>query len=141
MIRKVKKFGLTTSSLMGLLAILAANAFAVDFLTIKDGELERPIGYREWIYVGTPVTPNDMNDGKADFPEHHNVYIDPESWTHWKETGEFHENTILIKELVSIGTKAAVSGQGYFQGDYIGLEATIKSKAFFPAEPGNGWNL
>lgn len=137
MIRKAKRFGLAMSSLLGMLAILPANAFAADFFTIKDGELERPIGYREWIYVGTPVTPNDMNDGKAAFPEHHNVYIDPESWTHWKETGEFRENTILIKELVSVGTKAAVSGQGYFQGDYIGLEATIKSKAFFPAEPGN----
>jgi hypothetical protein len=78
-----------------------------------------------------------MNDGKAAFPEHHNVYIDPESWAYWKETGEFRENTILIKELVSVGTKAAVSGNGYFQGDFIGLEATIKSKQHFPDEPGN----
>lgn len=29
------------------------------------------------------------------------------------------------------------SGKGYFQGEFIGLEATIKSKANFPAEPGN----
>ena len=29
------------------------------------GELERPTGYRKWTYVGTPLTPNDMNDGKA----------------------------------------------------------------------------
>lgn len=104
---------------------------------IKDGKLERPTGYREWIYVGTPVTPNDMNDGKAAFPEHHNVYIDPTSWKHWKKTGEFREGAILIKELVSVGTKAAVSGNGYFQGEYIGLEAVIKSKKHFPSEPGN----
>ncbi len=103
----------------------------------KNGELTRPTGYREWIYVGTPVTPNDMNNGKAAFPEHHNVYIDPKSWTHWKKTGKFRDGTILIKELVSVGSKAAVSGQGYFQGEYIGLEATIKSKADFPNEPGN----
>ena len=125
-----------TSALM-LSAILATSSLAADFFTIKDGELMRPTGYREWVYVGTPVTPNDMNDGKAAFPEHHNVYIDPESWAHWKETGKFREDTILIKELVSVGAKAAVSGQGYFQGDYIGLEATIKSKEFFPDEPGN----
>ena len=36
-----------------------------------DGNLLRPEGYREWIYVGTPVTPNDMNSGKAAFPEFH----------------------------------------------------------------------
>lgn len=103
----------------------------------KDGMLERPVGYREWIYVGTPVTPNDMNNGKAAFPEHHNVYIDPKSWAHWKETGKFRDGTILVKELVSVGAKAAVSGLGYFQGEFIGLEATIKSKKDFPNEPGN----
>jgi hypothetical protein len=105
--------------------------------TVKDGELQRPTGYREWIYVGTPVTPNDMNNGKAAFPELHNVYIDPVSWKEWKKTGEFRENTILIKELVSVGSKAAVSGQGYFMGEFVGLEATIKSKELFPDEPGN----
>lgn len=105
--------------------------------TIKDGKLERPTGYREWVYVGTPVTPNDMNDGKAAFPEHHNVYIDPASWDHWKETGDFRDGTILMKELVSVGSKSAVSGNGYFQGEYIGLEAVIKSKLHFPDEPGN----
>ena len=112
-------------------------AFAEKLFTITDGELERPTGYREWIYVGTPVTPNDMNDGKAAFPEHHNVYIDPVSWDHWKKTGEFRDGTILIKELVSVGAKSAVSGNGYFQGEYIGLEATIKSREYFGSEPGN----
>ncbi|XOV81000.1 MAG: cytochrome P460 family protein [Aestuariibacter sp.] len=104
---------------------------------IIDGELTRPTNYREWIYVGTPVTPNDMNGGKAAFPEHHNVYIDPVSWEHWKNKGEFRDGTILIKELVSVGAKAAVSGQGYFQGEFLGLEATIKSATHFPNEPGN----
>jgi len=78
-----------------------------------------------------------MNDGKAAFPEHHNVYIDPVSWKNWKKEGEFPQGTIIIKELVSVGTKAAVSGKGYFMGKYIGLEATIKSKKHFPNEPGN----
>ena len=120
-----------------ILPIVAASAVAEEYFTIKDGQLERPTGYREWVYVGTPVTPNDLNDGKAAFPEHHNVYIDPESWAHWKKTGEFREGAILMKELVSVGSKTAVSGNGYFQGDFIGLEATIKSKKHFPDEPGN----
>ena len=130
---------LTTTLVIGALVQLLAvtPAFAEEYFTIKDGALERPTGYREWIYVGTPVTPNELNDGKAAFPEHHNVYIDPESWAHWKKTGEFREGTILMKELVAVGAKAAVSGNGYFQGNFIGLEATIKSKTHFPDEPGN----
>ena len=117
--------------------IPAGAAFAGGYFKFKDGVLQRPTGYREWIYVGTPVTPNDMNNGKAAFPEHHNVYIDPGSWAHWKKTGEFRDGTIIMKELVSVGSKSGVSGNGYFQGDFIGLEATIKSKKLFPKEPGN----
>lgn len=109
----------------------------VMFKMDANGDLMKPEGYREWVYVGTPVTPNDMNDGKAAFPEFHNVYIDPISYKQWKETGKFREGTIIIKELVSVGSKAATSGQGYFMGEYIGLEATIKSAKLFPKEPNN----
>ena len=114
---------------------------SVTYFTMdENSELKRPTGYRSWVYVGTPVTPNDMNNGKAPFPEMHNVYIDPVSFDYYKKTGKWREGTILVKELVSIGSKTAVSGNGYFAGEFIGLEATIKSKKHFPNEPGN-WSL
>ena len=50
-------------------------------------ELIRPTDYRTWVYVGTPVTPNELNGGHAAFPEMHNVYIDPVSYKEYKETG------------------------------------------------------
>lgn len=109
----------------------------MSYFTIENGELQRPVGYRTWVFVGTPVTPNDLNGGKAAFPEMHNVYIDPSSYQHYKKTGEFKEGTILIKELVSVGATSAVSGKGYFEGEFLGLEASIKSKKHFPNEPGN----
>ena len=133
-----RKFSLVGLIMMSTVALLTANAVsAKESFTIKNGELQRPTGYREWIQVGTPLTPNDMNDGKATFPEFHNVYIDPESWDHWKKTGKFREGTVFVKEMVSVGSKSAVSGNGYFMGEFIGLEVTIKSKAAFPNEPGN----
>ncbi len=103
----------------------------------SEGNLLRPEGYREWIYVGTPLTPNDLNNGNAPFPDFHNVYIDPVSWGHYKATGKFREGTVLVKELVSVGSKQAVSGNGYFMGEFIGLETTVKSAMRFPNEPGN----
>ena len=103
----------------------------------EKGDLMRPEGYREWIQVGTPVTPNDMNDGKAAFPEFHSVYIDPQSFAEYKKTGEFPDGTILIKELISVGSKQASSGNGYFMGEFIGLEASVKDSKRFPEEPGN----
>jgi hypothetical protein len=105
----------------------------------KEGALLQPKAevFREWIQVGTPLTPNDMNDGKAAFPEFHAVYIDPASWTHYKKTGEFRDGTVMIKELISVGSKKAASGNGYFMGEYIGLEVAFKDSKRFPKEPGN----
>lgn len=101
------------------------------------GNLLRPDGWRGWIYVGTPLTPNDLNPPEAPFPEFHNVYIDPDSYEHYQQTGRFREGTILIKELVSVGATAASSGKGYFMGEFVGLEATVKSAERFPDEPGH----
>ncbi|MDB4614590.1 cytochrome P460 family protein [bacterium] len=103
-----------------------------------DGDLLRPQGWRKWVYVGTPLTPHDMNDGAAAFPEFHNVYVDPESFSAFERTGEFPNGTQLVKELVLVGSKAAVSGNGYFMGDFAGLEVAVKDTVRFKSEPG-GW--
>ncbi|MCU7934531.1 MAG: cytochrome P460 family protein [Candidatus Thiodiazotropha sp. (ex Dulcina madagascariensis)] len=137
--KRIPKLSLLFS---GVTAVMVAmipldTAQADGHFMMKDGMLKRPVGYREWIYVGTPLTPNDMNNGKAAFPEFHNVYIHPKSWAYWKAKGEFPEDTIIVKELVNVGSKKAVSGNGYFMGDFLGLEAIVKSAKHFPNEPGN----
>ena len=66
-----------------------------------------------------------------------NVYIDPGSWVHWKRTEEFRESTIIIKELVSVGAKQSASGNGYFQGEFLGIAAAVKSKRRSPNAPNN----
>lgn len=104
-----------------------------------DGRLTRPSGYRSWVYVGSPLTPNDMNDGKAAFPEFHSVYVDPGSYTHYQRTGNWRDGTVLVKELVTVGSKAASSGAGYFMGEFAGLEAAVKDSKRFSSEPG-GWS-
>ena len=112
-----------------------APAALVEFTA--DGKLKQPVGYRKWVFVGSPLTPNDMNDGEASFPEFHAVYIDPESFAHYEKTGEYREGTVLVKELSSVGSKEAPSGKGYFQGEFTGLEAAIKDSKRFKDEPGN----
>ena len=104
----------------------------------SDGSLSRPKGYREWVFVGAPVTPNDMNSGKAAFPEFHSVYIDPTSFAHWKTTGRWRSGTVFVKELSSVGAKSATSGKGYFMGDFTGVEVAVKDENRFVDEPG-GW--
>lgn len=102
-----------------------------------NGELIRPTGYRKWIYVGAPLTPDDLNDGEAAFPEFHSVYIDPDAYSHYENSGEFPNGTVVIKELVSVGSRKATSGNGYFMGDFTGLEVLMKDRQRFRDQPGN----
>ncbi len=46
----------------------------------KEGELVLPTGYRSWVFIGGPITPNGLNDGDAPFPEFHDVYIEKENF-------------------------------------------------------------
>ncbi len=114
----------------------STNAHAARYA--DDGQLIRPKGWRKWVYIGTPLTPHDMNGGKAAFPEFHNVYMDPESFATYENTGQFPNGTQLVKELVLVGSKQAVSGKGYFMGEFAGLEVAIKDTVRFKDEPG-GW--
>ena len=101
------------------------------------GELMMPQNYRQWIFVGAPVTPNDMNNGKAAFPEFHHVYIDPASFATYKKTGKFPNGTVIVKELAGVGAKSSASGNGYFAGEFIGVAAAVKDAKRFAKEPGN----
>ena len=111
----------------------APAAAAVEFTL--DGKLKQPVGYRKWVHVGTPLTPKELNDGEVS--EFHAVYMDPESFDHYEKTGKLRDGTVMIKEFVSIGSKEAASGKGYFMGEFTGLEASIKDSKRFKDEPGN----
>src|SRR6516225_3686071 len=97
------------------------------------GDLVLPKNFHEWVYVGSPLTPNALNNGKAGFPEYHNVYIEPGSYEIYKRTNEFPEGTIFFKELQltlpgqnNDGSRTELSGRGYFPGPFNGADVTVK---------------
>ena len=113
----------------------AAKGSPVEFN--DDGSIKQPVGFRKWVFLGAPVTPNDMNEGEASFPEFHNTYMDPDSFAYVEQHGEYRDGTVIVKELTSVGSKVQPSGNGYFQGDFTGLEVSIKDSKRFADEPGN----
>jgi len=122
------------------------STYTPEFTSDKMLKIPEEKLWREWPYIGSLVTPNALNDGNAPFPEHHMVYVDPESWAHYKNTGEFREGTVIAKELTRVrapdganenGSTDEVSGTGYFMGEFSGFEITIKSQELYPDEPGN----
>lgn len=123
---------------------VAKNIVQAEFTA--ENAAKTPVGYRKWVFVGAPLTPNALNDGTAAFPEYHNVYVEPTAFDHFAETGEWPEGTQIVKELTLIyqndndelGATFEVSGHGYQQGEFSGLELTVKDSARFPDMPG-GW--
>jgi hypothetical protein len=108
------------------------------------GDLVLPKNFNEWVFVGSPLTPNALNGGKANFPEFHNVYIEPGSYEIYKKTGEFPEETIFLKELQLTlpaenpdGSRTEASGRGFFPGKLNGADVTVKDSKRY-ADTG-GW--
>ena len=65
----------------------------------NDGSLVLPAGFRSWVFIGGPITPNGLNDGGAPFPEFHSVYIERENLRYYQKNGKFPDGTVLVKEL------------------------------------------
>ena len=92
-----------------------------------DGKLEVPKGFRRWVFVGAPLTPNGLNNGRANFPEFHNVYIQAQNVDAYMKTGRFPEGTVIVKELTRVlnptfsdGSRTEPSGRGFFNGGSTG---------------------
>jgi len=111
------------------------------------GNLILPQNFHEWIYVGSPLTPNALNGGKAGFPEYHNVYIEPCSYEMYKKTSVFPEGTIFFKELQLTlqppespdGSRTEPSGRGYFPGALNGADVTVKDSKRYADTDGWGY--
>ena len=109
-----------------------------------DGELILPKNFEKWVYVGSPLTPNALNGGKANFPEFHNVYMQRWAYEEYQKTNVFPEGAIMFKELqLTIpgqfpdGSRTEPSGRGYFPGKLNGADVTVKDSKRY-ADTG-GW--
>ena len=109
-----------------------------------DGDLILPKNFEKWVYVGSPLTPNALNGGKANFPEFHNVYMEPGSYEIYQKTNVFPEGTIFFKELQLTlpaqnpdGSRSEPSGRGFFPGPLNGADVTVKDSKRY-ADTG-GW--
>jgi hypothetical protein len=143
--------GLTASAVYLLVAkpVAAAQANQSSAAVFEpDGKVQLPDihAFRRWVQVGTPLTPEGLNDNKAGFPEFHNVYIEQKNVDAYLKTGSFPEGTVIVKELTRVldptfpdGSRKEPSGRGYFNGAYNGIDMTVKDSKRFAKT--NGWGF
>ena len=142
--------GLAASAVYLMVAkpVVAAQSEQSSAVFDSDGKLKLPDPhtFRRWVFVGAPLTPNALNNGKANFPEYHHVYIEEKNVEAYLKTGSFPEGTVIVKELTRVlnptfpdGSRTEPSGRGYFNGQYNGIDLTVKDSKRFAKT--NGWGF
>jgi hypothetical protein len=102
----------------------------------SDGQLKLPENYRQWIYLTTGF---DMSySANAMQMDHHtfdNVFVNPDAYQAFLETGTWPDKTMLVLESRPAEGKGSINQRGNFQGTAImGLEVHVKDAARFPGK-------
>lgn len=131
-------FSIAATVALGDARAVPAQASGSTAVFDSNGRLQLPTGYRRWIFLGDPLTPDGLNGGKAGFPEYHHVYVEERNLDAYLKTGSFPEGTVIVKELTRVldptfpdGSRAEPSGRGYFNGAFNGLDVTVKDSRRF----------
>ena len=102
----------------------------------SDGQLLRPANYREWIYLSSGlgmtygVVETVVNGAVGQ--RFDNVFVTPQAYKAFLQTGTWPDKTMFILEVRSSTTKGSINKGGHYQEDVVGLEAHVKDEARFP---------
>jgi Cytochrome P460 len=94
-------------------------------------KLERPDGYREWIYLSSGLGMNysAMPMGSELFT---NVFVAPWAYREFLGTGKWPEKSIFVVEDRDSQNKGSINKTGHFQTDFEGMAVEVKDSSRFP---------
>ena len=111
----------------------------------EKGHLMTPEGYRQWVYVGSSLGLSYSGDERpVEKQTFHHIYIQPEAFSTYVETGQFPEKTMLVMENYTPGNKDTVDSNGkeefgtlhgHFEQSRTGVEVALKDHDRFE----EGW--
>lgn len=103
------------------------------------GELERPTGYREWVFLtsglGMTYGPNAPNAGRP--PAFSNVFVNPDAYRAFMQSGKWPDGTMFVLEIRRAIENASINNGGRTQGETVVIEASVKDSTRFPD---GGWS-
>jgi len=101
----------------------------------SDAQMKLPENYRQWVYLTTGF---DMSySPKAMEMDHHmfdNVFVNPESYAAFLETGTWPDKTMLVLEGRMAQGKGSINQKGNYQGEVMAREVHVKDEARFPGK-------
>jgi len=102
----------------------------------EDGRLLFPANYREWIYLTSGIdmsySPNAMGMDHSMFD---NVFVNPDAYKAFLQTGTWPDKTMLVLEARVAGSQASINKSGHYQtSDMTGREVHVKDESRFPGK-------
>lgn len=108
------------------------------------GELIRPEDWQAWVMVGASIGLSYAEDGgfepvmEGSAPGmFHNVYMQPWSYRHFRETGEFPEGTMFILAMYEASQNADPARGGWYEDDGFLAEIHLKQEGLHES----GWGF
>jgi hypothetical protein len=99
------------------------------------GALIRPTNFETWVFVGSSTGLTYEPGISKGVGQFHDVYIRPESYREYVGTGKFPEKTMFVLALYPPEDKVSPARGGYFEGDLVGMAASVKDHQRFR----DGW--
>jgi hypothetical protein len=102
----------------------------------EDGRLLFPANYREWVYLTSGIdmsySPNAMGMDHSMFD---NVFVNPDAYKAFLQTGTWPDKTMLVLEVRVAGSNASINKSGHYQtSDTMGREVHVKDESRFPGK-------
>jgi hypothetical protein len=108
-----------------------ANLPAYDAPAYDKDKLITPKNYREWIYLSSGLDMSYSIREKA--PDHSmfdNVFVNPEAYKVFQETGKWPDKTIFVLEVRKAESAGSINKVGHFQStELMGGEAHVKDQS------------
>lgn len=98
-----------------------------------DGSLELPADYRTWVYLSSGLGMTyDANASSNANPMFTNVFVKPEAYRGFLNTGTWPDKTVFMLEERASGTNVGPNRAGHFQTDLRGVATLVKDESRFP---------
>ncbi|HEX7360522.1 MAG TPA: cytochrome P460 family protein [Bryobacteraceae bacterium] len=97
-----------------------------------DGRLQLPSDYREWVYLssGLDMSYTPRAAGSNGHSMFDNVFVNPEAYRSFLQTGTWPDKTMLALELRGADKNGSINKAGYFQSrNVMGVELHVKNAA------------
>ncbi len=98
-----------------------------------DGKLMFPSNYRQWVFLSSGIDMSYFRNGMAmDHSMFDNVFVNPDSYKAFLQTGSWPDKTMFVLEMRAAGTNASINKSGHFQtAEMMGREVHVKDESRF----------